>query len=135
MEPGVILDERLLAPIHALGCLAIYHFGSSVDARTTRKDSDIDLAFLGERHRPATPLEVFDAAQTIAREIGREVDLIDLRRVGDVMKVQVLSGGRRIFTAPGKTTEVDEFEMYAYSDYARLNEERREILIREGVWK
>ena len=42
------------------------------------------------------------------------------------MRMQVLSTGSCL-DAPDEPAH-REFEMYAYSDYARLNEERREIL-------
>jgi hypothetical protein len=80
----------------------------------------VDLAFLAGRAQDT--VVVFDAAQTLAGRLGRHVDLIDLRRTSTVMKLQVLSKGRRIFTAD--VVAADTFEMYAYSDYARLQEER-----------
>ena len=42
------------------------------------------------------------------------------------MRMQVLSAGTCL-DAPDEPAH-REFEMYAYSDYARLNEERREIV-------
>jgi len=84
----------------------------------------VDLAFLAERE--ADPVTVFDAAQTLAGHLGREVDLIDLRRASTVMRLQVLANGRRIFA--GDIVAADTFEMYAFSDYARLQEERAETI-------
>jgi hypothetical protein len=56
------------------------------------------------------------------------VDLVDLRTASTVMRMQVLSAG--ICLDSLDDTARREFEMYAYSDYARLNEERRDILKR-----
>jgi uncharacterized protein len=123
-EPG------LLAPVMGLAPVAIYHFGSSAgDPAALRDDSDIDLAFFSTR--PCDPYAVFLAAQEIARLAGCEVDLVDLRRSGSVFKAQVIGQGRRIFTAPGGQRLADEFEMLAFADYARLNEERGEIIAAE----
>ena len=47
------------------------------------------------------------------------------------MRMQVLSTGTGLDTQDESARR--EFEMYAYSDYARLNEERREIL--KGITK
>lgn len=44
------------------------------------------------------------------------------------MRMQVISTGECL-DAPNETARL-EFEMYTYSDYARLNEERRDILKR-----
>jgi len=101
------------------GIDAIYVFGSVAEGRA-RDDSDLDLAFLAERAQDT--VVVFDAAQAIASRLGRYVDLIDLRNASTVMRLQVLSKGRRILTRNVAATET--FEMYAYSDYARLQEER-----------
>lgn len=43
-----------------------------------------------------------------------------------VMRMQVISTGECL-DAPNESAR-REFEMYTYSDYARLNEERREIV-------
>jgi predicted nucleotidyltransferase len=119
---AVLLELERFAPI------VVYVFGSAAQGRE-RADSDIDLAFLAAQACP--PYDVFMASQRIATIVGRDVDLIDLNRVGDVMKVQVLGGGRRILVAD--PLAADTFEMLALSDYARLNEERRAVLLQVGV--
>jgi hypothetical protein len=53
---------------------------------------------------------------------------VDLRTASTVMRMQVISTGICLDAPDDQTRR--EFEMYAYSDYARLNEERREILKR-----
>jgi len=54
--------------------------------------------------------------------LGRDVDLIDLRRTSTVMRLQALSRGCRRCCCD--RVAVDTFERYTYSDYARLQEER-----------
>ena len=121
---------ELIAPVLDLEPIAVYHFGSSAtDPERLRSDSDIDLAFLADR--PCDPYRVFLTSQEVARVAGREVDLIDLRQVGSVIAAQVVGHGTRVFTAPGCGQLADEFELLTLSSYARLNEERGEVLATE----
>ncbi len=105
--------------------VAIYRFGSSATG-TTRPDSDIDLALLGER--PLSPLERFDLQERIAAALRRQVDLVDLRTASTVMASQVITTGVLLFEGQG--SERGRFEDFVYGRYARLNEERRGILER-----
>jgi uncharacterized protein len=105
--------------------IALYRFGSQTKG-SARPDSDVDLAVL-TRH-PIPALRRFELAQELAAQLHRDVDLVDLRTASTVMRMQVLSTGECL-AAPNEAAR-REFEMYAYSDYARLNEERREILKR-----
>jgi predicted nucleotidyltransferase len=103
--------------------IAIYVYGSFARGEM-RADSDIDVAFLHERE--FDPVEVFTIAQELASSVHRDVDLIDLHRAPTALRAQVIGEGRRIHT--GDELLAGTFEMYTLSDYARLNEERREIL-------
>jgi len=105
--------------------IALYRFGSQAKG-TARRDSDVDLAVLA--HDPIPNLRRFELAQELALQLHRDVDLVDLRNASTVMRMQVLSTGTCLDTQDESARR--EFEMYAYSDYARLNEERREILKR-----
>jgi predicted nucleotidyltransferase len=121
---------ELIDPVLKLEPVAVYHFGSSATGpERLRPDSDIDLAFLAARS--CDPYRVFLTAQEVARIAGREVDLIDLRQVGSVVAAQVVGHGRRVFTAPGCGQLADEFELLTLAGYARLNEERSEVLATE----
>lgn len=115
---GVV--SRRLTPFRPA---VVYLFGSTAKG-CSRPDSDVDIAFLASS--PPDPVRVFDVAQEIASDLGREVDLVDLHRASAVLKAQVIGTGRRLPGGdPGATAT---FEMYALSDYARANEERREPL-------
>lgn len=103
--------------------VVVYVFGS-VSAGRARRDSDVDVAFVPAQ--PCDPYAVFEAAQELAGQLGREVDLVDLSRASAVMKAQVIGQGRQLIVGDGRRAA--EFEMYALSDYARANEERREVL-------
>jgi len=107
------------------GLIALYRFGSQAKG-TARPGSDIDLAILS--HEPVPNLRRFELAQDLAIRLHRDVDLVDLRTASTVMRMQVISTGECL-VAPNESA-CREFEMYAYSDYVRLNEERREILKR-----
>jgi uncharacterized protein len=105
--------------------IALYRFGSQAKGRA-RPDSDVDLAVLASHPIPA--LRRFELAQELAAQLHRDVDLLDLRTAPTVMRMQVISTGECL-AAPNEAAR-REFEMYTYSDYARLNEERRDILRR-----
>ena len=103
--------------------IALYRFGSQAKG-TARPHSDIDLAVLS--HNSIANLHRFELAQELATRLHRDVDLIDLRAASTVMRMQVLSTGTCLATFDDLARRT--FEMYTYADYARLNEERRDIL-------
>ena len=107
---------------------AIYAFGSRA-AGGHRAGSDLDLALLG-----ATRLSTEDRwalQQALARRLRVDVDLLDLRAVPTVMQKQVIATGKSVFCQddPQRRT----FEGQVLASYARLNEERREVLRRVSV--
>jgi hypothetical protein len=66
--------------------------------------------------------------ETLAAQLGRDVDLIDLAGASTVMAMQVITGGRLLYDDASGLR--DRFEDLTFSAYARLNEERRGILDR-----
>jgi predicted nucleotidyltransferase len=103
--------------------IAIYLFGSRA-ADAVHESSDIDLAVL-----PQEPLATetrWELQQELAIALRTDVDLVDLLSASTVMRLQVVSKGELLFE--GDATKRAEFEMITFSMYARLNEERREIL-------
>ncbi len=113
--------EKLREAFPAL--ISIYRFGS-YGTKYERPDSDLDLAVHAGTALPT--VELWRTAQDLASDIGRDVDLVDLASASTVMRVQVIHNGRRVYCADRLACET--FEVYAYSSYARLNEERRGIL-------
>ena len=105
--------------------IALYRFGSQAKG-LARPESDLDLAVL--ECNPIPAVRRFELTQELAIQLHRDVDLVDLRTASTVMRMQVISTGECLY-APNEPTR-REFEMYVFSDYARLNEERREILKR-----
>lgn len=112
-----LLRDRIGVPI------VLYRFGSSV-AGALRAESDLDYAVLATR--PLEAVERFDLQEDVARALRRSVDLVDLRRASTVLRMQVVATGVAI--AVGDATERERFEIFTYTSYARLNEERRAIL-------
>ena len=104
-------------------CIALYQFGSEAKGQAYA-GSDLELAFLS--FAPLPPVQRFDLEQDLVSLLHKNVDLIDLRQASTVMKMQVISSGKCIFSK--NDGERDRFETWVYSSYARLNEERREIL-------
>ena len=115
------LIERLRRSVP--GVVAIYRFGTWGTA-SQRPDSDVDIAVLSDEPQPVKQL--WDVSQELAVELGSEVDLVDLRRASTVFAAQVVSAGERLFCA--NETVCETWENYVYAAYARLNEERREII-------
>ncbi len=113
--------ERLRA---AFGARLIYRFGSTAAGGARFPESDVDVAFLADRE--ADPVCVFDLGNALAGETGVDVDLVDLRGASTVMRKEVYVNGVCIYEDRPETRAY--FEMYALSDYARLNEERRPVL-------
>ncbi len=123
-------DSALVAYIRKAlpDLIALYRFGSTTRDRV-RPDSDIDLAFLSRG--VVSELCRFELAQDLAIQFHRDIDLVDLRSASTVMRMQILSTGTCLTAEDEGARRV--FEMYVYSDYARLNEERRELL--KGITK
>jgi predicted nucleotidyltransferase len=109
------------------GAFAIYLFGSAA-RNELRADSDIDIAFLS--NETYSPLEIYHKSQELADKLQRPVDLINLKNSSTVFAFQVISKGRKILLTDKHQSET--FEYLAYSSYARLNEERQEILKQYG---
>jgi predicted nucleotidyltransferase len=103
--------------------VAVYVFGSRARGDATA-DSDFDLAVLPLR--PLDPVGRWELQEALARVIGVNVDLVDLTRASTVLRVEILRDGRLLFENDEPAREL--FEATALGAYARLNDERREIL-------
>lgn len=95
-------------------------FGSVIKGNL-RESSDIDIAFLSEKH--FSDYEIFMFSQDLADMLGREVDLVDLAKVSTVFQAQIISTGKVIYCQDEKKRML--FYMLTYKKYARLNEERQ----------
>jgi uncharacterized protein len=104
---------------------AIYLFGSEAQQQA-RKDSDIDLAFLSER--TLSHYERFMIAGELAAILNCDVDLVDLKEATTVFQAQIVGKGKVLYCADDDKKA--QFEMKVFKEYAKLNEERAEILER-----
>jgi len=100
----------------------IYLFGSYASGKV-RDDSDLDLAFLTQEN--IDDYQRFLTAQNLASELNIEVDLIDLSKASTVFKSQIIQG--KLLYAKNRQQK-QEFELLVLKKYARLNEERKEII-------
>jgi predicted nucleotidyltransferase len=102
---------------------AIYVFGSFASGEEW-PGSDLDLAVLLP---PARRIEnLLEVMGTVSAQVHRDVDIVDLRRAGDVLRSEVLSGGRPLHVS--QPDHVLAWEAAAMSRYARHREEIRDIL-------
>ena len=101
---------------------ALYLFGSQHDGTAT-KSSDVDIAYLSQTSLGAVAR--WDLSQTLASQLLRDVDLVELSSTNTVFRYQILSRGERIY---GGGYEVESFETLAYSFYLRFQEERQPIV-------
>jgi predicted nucleotidyltransferase len=128
-----VVDDRVIVRIlesELPGLVGAWRFGSTVTG-SERADSDVDVAVLG----PGTlsPEVRLRVSERLAEALHRDVDLVDLRRASTVLRLQVVAHGQAL--PLGDADARGAFEDRVFSDYARLNEERREILeqvAREG---
>ena len=102
---------------------AIHVFGSFACGEEW-PGSDVDLAVLLP---PARRIEnLCDVIGGVSALIHREVDIVDLRRAGDVLRHEVLLQGRPLYVS--EPDQVLAWEAAAMSRYARHREEIRDIL-------
>lgn len=119
------IDAALVALLHdALpGLRAVYRYGSS-GSEYERADSDVDIAVMAEH--PLDFSVLLRMGAELVRLTGREVDLNDMRSLPVTLRVQIVTGGVRLFAADPAAAE--EYDSRVLSDYAYLNEARRGIL-------
>jgi predicted nucleotidyltransferase len=102
---------------------ALYVYGSFA-RREEWPDSDLDLAVLLPPEQGI--VDILSVTARLSQDVGRNIDLVDLRRVGDALRHEVLADGKTLFaSSPGR---VLAWEATAMSRYARHREEIRTIL-------
>lgn len=124
------IERIVLTTLQSLDLEIVYLFGSAA-AGEMRDDSDVDIAFLS--NTSYDPMDIFLLGQEIATQVGREVDLVQLRDSSTVFQKEVIFKGDVLWQKSQFIT--DQFEMVVMKKYQRLNEERAGILevIREEV--
>jgi uncharacterized protein len=105
------------------GVIAVYAYGS-VARGDDHPDSDIDLGVL---LTPDCKLDnILATLASVQDELGRDVDIVDLRRCGNVLRKEVLSDGTLLYAADEAAALAWEAE--ALSEYAAHRLEIRDIL-------
>ena len=88
-----------------------YIFGSHADGTAT-PESDVDLAFLS--CLPIPSIQRFDIAQELTERFNLNVDLVDLREAGALLKTEIIMKGRQLV---GTKLDADYFAMHVLRDY------------------
>lgn len=107
-----------------LPVIAVYLHGSWA-SEYERDDSDLDLAVLAARRLELSERIRFQQRIASELKLNLEIDLADLYSANTVFAAIVVTSGERIYSA-GMAADI--FEVKTLSAYARLNEERQEIL-------
>ncbi|MDX8394400.1 MAG: nucleotidyltransferase domain-containing protein [Mariprofundales bacterium] len=123
VNPQLLLQAAKYIQEGLLDVVGVYLFGSMAIGKANA-NSDIDFAVLAAR--PLPEFEVWSLAQSLAQDLGVDIDLIDLKRANSVMRMQIIAKGQRLLSINDE--ECEQFEDFVYSDFARLNEERAGIL-------
>ena len=101
----------------------IYLFGSFAKGEG-REDSDIDLAFFTEK--AINPYELYLASNNLSSVVQRDVQIIDLKDISTVFAAQIV-GTREVLYCEDEIFMAN-YEIRAFKDYAKLNEERKVVL-------
>ena len=88
-----------------------YIFGSQVDGTAT-PESDVDLAFLS--CLPIPGIQRFDIAQELTERFNLNVDLVDLREAGALLKTEIIMKGHQLV---GTKLDADYFALQVLRDY------------------
>ena len=88
-----------------------YIFGSHANGTAT-PESDVDLAFLSRL--PIPSIKRFDIAQELTERFNLNVDLVDLREAGALLKTEIIMKGRQLV---GTKLDADYFAMHVLRDY------------------
>lgn len=103
--------------------IGVYLFGSFANQSHTNK-SDLDIAILARNK--IDPTILWNIAQTIAIDIKKDVDLIDLATASTVFQAEIIYEGVKIETQDPEAC--DSFEDIVFAKYVRLNDLREEII-------
>jgi len=104
-------------------------FGSAVTG-ALREDSDIDLAVMYPS--PLDSDRLIRLVAEISVVFGKPVDLVDLRRAGPIIKMQVLQNGRPVIINDRGAFE--RFRMYTPSEYFDFKLCRRPVEENLKAW-
>jgi predicted nucleotidyltransferase len=103
-------------------------FGSAATGQQ-RPDSDLDVAILAPQ--PLSAKQRIELIDLLALEIGRPIDLIDLKEVGQPLLNQIVKHGRQVLGSSDKMANLVYRNIIDQADFAplqdRLLKERRTL--------
>ncbi|MEH7454661.1 type VII toxin-antitoxin system MntA family adenylyltransferase antitoxin [Gottfriedia acidiceleris] len=123
MIPQEKLQEIINVLIKKINPYVIILFGSAAQDRM-RPDSDIDIAYLSDAK--LSHYERFLLSQELANLLNKNVDLIDLNNASTVFQAEIIHNGKVIYCSDDERRI--NFEIKILKMYAKLNEEREEII-------
>jgi predicted nucleotidyltransferase len=106
--------------------VAAYHFGSTQDG-TAFATSDVDIGVLCDRKLSLEELILLQ--DRLNDTIPQSVDLVDVRRVGAYVALDVIRGDRFFCRDDDEADEFDLFVLRRAADLAYFERERREALL------
>ena len=112
MDESALREAADLVRSRWPGTLVVYLFGSEARGGAGA-ESDVDLAVVAPRSLAA--YERFVLQEDLARTLGRDVDLVDLRVASEALKLEVIRGGRVLFESSAAARGA--FECEALADY------------------
>lgn len=121
----MLLPTQQLATLLEQACPTVsfaYLFGSYATGHA-RPDSDIDIAIFTVP--PLTNLQRWETAATLARQLNRHVDLVDLRTCSTVLRLQIVTEGKVVLD---KHRQTPAFDTTTISMYQHLQESRAELI-------
>jgi len=124
--------EQLVSVLSAIAGLRIAILFGSMAAGRERADSDIDLAIAFDA--PLSAGEKLALMDAVSIQIGRPVDVIDLRSVGEPLLGQILEKGVRLIVRDRPfLAELIKQHLYDSEDFLpyrrRILEQRRQAWI------
>ena len=101
-------------------------FGSYATGDATA-ESDVDLAFITDDEIDTFALW-WDIAQELSILLGRDIDLIDMKKASEVFRFVIVSQGQILF----QEGDFDAYLDRVYTMYLQLNDDRKEVLEHYG---
>lgn len=101
----------------------VYIYGSMARGEG-RSDSDVDIAVV--QIDPIQPYQALQLRSDLGVRLGRDIDILDLRRASTEIAFQVVGEGQCIWGAENESVAL--YENSLMSMYSDLQNERREII-------
>jgi len=109
--------------------LAAYLYGSSIDGAAT-SSSDVDVGVLFSTRVPLR--ELIQIETQLVESIDMTVDLVDVRRVGAFVALEIIRGGRFFCRDEVSTDEFDLYVLRRAGDLEPFERARRAFYLADG---